>query len=63
MVRKKSNINDLRGKHQLVAKALDQKQLEFVVIPEFTDAGSVKTALEGITAIIHLTSHLAKAVS
>ncbi|KEF51547.1 uncharacterized protein A1O9_12464 [Exophiala aquamarina CBS 119918] len=63
IVRKESNLNDLRAKHELVAKASEQKRLEFVVISDFTDAVSIERALQGITAIIHLASPLAKADS
>lgn len=36
---------------------------EFVIVPEMTQLGSFDSALEGVTAIIHLASPLAREVS
>jgi uncharacterized protein YbjT (DUF2867 family) len=63
IVRKESNVEDLREKNQLVARSYGNGQLEFVVIPEFTDTAAIEAALDGVTAIIHLASPLAKVVS
>jgi hypothetical protein len=52
--RKESNIEDLREKNQLFARSYGNGQREFVVIPEFTDTAAIEAALDGVTAIIHL---------
>ena len=47
----------------LVAKASQQGQLEFALVPDFLKEGALDEALENITVVVHLASPLANEVS
>ncbi|KAI1878373.1 uncharacterized protein JN550_000555 [Neoarthrinium moseri] len=61
VVRQDRNIEELKSKRPEIAGSHKQGQLDFAVIPDFYDGAAWDKALDGITAIIHLASPLAKA--
>jgi hypothetical protein len=59
VVRNEKNVDDLKKKSTIIAQSLNDKRLEFAIIPEFEKKDAFFNALDSITVIIHLASPLA----
>ncbi|KAJ5753520.1 NAD-dependent epimerase/dehydratase [Penicillium nucicola] len=59
VVRSKSNIDDLKGKSNVIAQSHDDERLEFTVIPDLLEKDAFFKSLDGISVIVHLASPLA----
>jgi nucleoside-diphosphate-sugar epimerase len=59
VIRSESNIDDLKSKSTVIAQSIDDKNLEFAVIPDFLKKDAFFEALDGISVIVHLASPLA----
>lgn len=59
VVRSENSASDLGTKNKLIAEAMNYKQLELTVVPDFLKPGAIQEALDGVTTVIHLASPLA----
>lgn len=59
VVRQDINASNLEEKSDLIAKARQQGQLEWAVVPDFLAEGAMSQALKGVAVVVHLASPLA----